>query len=335
MANPPITAQELLEFRQRAAVFAAVFEGCHYLWGTAGNTFSKAADGSLKANGDGYTSIKRRTALPLAQAAALPQGAPAASAMKCWGIDAAFSATGGQHVCAGRFQTVPLGRVATYSTNAATEKPLLDAFLKYRASGKSFMEYVITWMIANNLSISPSNPGPQPYFFTLTPRMGFATVDAVSTVHGKLIWGESCVDRRHFDCVGLINGAWAWALGWPDITLEIFQWAHVSVTTQMAEGTPVMAGDILCVHKGTPTQADRSIPFPWKAGDAEQGKWHHIGICVDDKGTVAQAEQGPVGVTLKRNLIGADGKFLQSGFNFRGRVSDAVLRQWKARAPKT
>ena len=336
MASPPATAQDWREVRRRASSFAVVFQHSHYLWGTAGNTFSRAADGSLKANGDGFTSVKRRTAWPLNKVAKVParNARKASPAMECWGVDAAFSATGGQHVCAGRFTVVPLGRVAIYSTNPATEEPLLEAFLQFRASRMSFMEYCIEWMMANMTRISPANPGPQPYFFDLTPRMGFATVDAVSTVHGKLIWGENCVDKRHFDCVGLINGAWAWALGFPDLTLEIFQWAHVSVTQQMAEGTPVMPGDMLCVHKGAPTQADRSIPFTWKAGDAEQGKWHHIGICVDDKGTVAQAEEGPVGVTLKPNLISADGKFLRSGFNYRGRIRDTTLRDWKARAPK-
>jgi len=164
MASPPAAAQDWREVRRGASSFAVVFQHSHYLWGTAGNTFSRAADGSLKANGDGFTSVKRRTAWPLNKVAKVParNAGKASSAMECWGVDAAFSATGGQHVCAGRFTVVPLGRVAIYSTNPATEEPLLEAFLQFRASRMSFMEYCIEWMMANMTRISPANPGPQP-----------------------------------------------------------------------------------------------------------------------------------------------------------------------------
>ena len=138
---------------------------------------------------------------------------------------------------------------------------------------------------------------------------------------------------KHFDCVGLINAAHAACCGWPDITFEIWQWAGKGLTQQLAEGTPVQSGDIVCVHKGTVDDASRSLSAG--SAKADRDAWHHIGICLGDPaGTIIQAEEGPVGVTATPGMISAQGKFLRGGFNYRGRVPDATLAAWRQRGDK-
>jgi cell wall-associated NlpC family hydrolase len=314
-------------YRASIADFAAKQKGAHYLWGTAGNTVKREANGDLNSVADGFTNVKRRTAFGMPRPRTIPSLVPPTSAARSWGWECAYCTTGGQHVCVGRFQSVPMGQVATYFSNPARGRNLVDTFLEYKASKKDFISFAIDWGKRNASRWSPTNPGPQLFFETLTPRIGFATKDAVSTVHLKLTWGESCAGVKHFDCVGLINAAFAEITAVPDITYEIFQWAHKSVTRPCPLGSAVKPGDIVCVHTGTPTAADSDLPFNITTG-AGPGKWHHIGMCLGDAaGSIIQAEEGPVGVTVTPGMISPQG-MLKSPFNYRGRVPDNILTQW-------
>lgn len=337
MAEPDPLVQQM---RAYIAYFAAVQVGSHYLWGTAGNTIGSDANGKATANNDSFTSVKRYAARPLPppEQGALPKAAPPAAARECWGIDAAYSITGGQHVCAGRFRSVPMGEVGTYYTNRARQDGVLKTFLEFRESAKPFMFFAQDWMAKHAKEIGPTNPGPQQFMGLLTPRVGYATVDAVKTIHKQLIWGESCVDKRHFDCVGLVNAAYATASGDPDLTMEIYQWGHRTVTSRMTEKDPVLPGDILCICTDGATEEMRDIPFSQpKDQDPRNGKWHHIGLCMGDpNGTVVQAEEGPVGVTVRTNVIDpATGRMLgNSKFNYRGRIPDSTLLAWRRRGER-
>jgi hypothetical protein len=318
------------DMRDWVAIYASLQKGSHYLWGTAGNTLTRGSSGELNGVQDGFTSVKRCTAFGLKLPTAIPSPIKPNAARECWGVDAAFSTTGGQHVCCGRFRSVPMGTVATYFSNPARANKLLATYLEFRASRQPFMKFTIDWMIRNRANLGPGNPGPQPFFTTLTPRIGFATTDAVATVHQQLIWGESCEDVKHFDCVGLVNGCYASICAWPDITFEIWGWASASVTQHMPEGTDVLPGDIVCVHSGPWNESDRNLT----AGSDKdlRDKWHHIGICAGDPdGTIIQAEEGPVGVTVTPNAITRTGKILKGSFNYRGRVPDATLNAWRTR----
>ncbi|MDB5413998.1 MAG: hypothetical protein JWR10_2333 [Rubritepida sp.] len=337
MADPDPLATQVRGF---VAYLAAMQIGSHYLWGTAGNSIGTNAGGKLVANNDSFTSVKRGAAQPLPVPAkgALPGRAPPSAARECWGIETAYSVTGGQHVCAGRFKSVPLGTTATYFTNRARQDPLLANYVAFHEAAKPFMNFAIGWMIDHSRELGPLNPGPQPFFATLTPRVGYANVDAVSTVHQQLIWGESCIDKRHFDCVGLVNAAYAAAVGDADITFEIFQWGHRSVTQRMGEGDPVLPGDILCVCTDGASDEMRNLDFAQASpADARTKKWHHIGLCMgDEQGSIVQAEEGPVGVTLKRGVIDPrTGRMIgPSKFNYRGRVPDSTLAAWRRRGDR-
>ena len=91
-----------------------------------------------------------------------------------------------------------MGQVATYFSNPARANKLLATYLDFRKSGKPFMFYAIDWMAKNWNNLTPDNPPPQEFFAFLTPRIGYATVDAVATTHQQLIWGESCAGREAF-----------------------------------------------------------------------------------------------------------------------------------------
>jgi hypothetical protein len=301
--------------RARVPEWAATHRNAHYLWGTAG---------AIPGEGGGFTTVKRSTALALPQMSSRP-ARPPTTLKECQGIGAAYSTTGGSHVCCGRFEhpDVPLGRMANVWTNGAREAAVLDAYLAWLETGLPFWDYMLRWSQENKPT--PTEPGPQVFFPMVTPRTGFATTDCKET-HKQLIWGESCVGKRHFDCVGLVNAAYAVAVDWPEVTLEICQWANRNFTTDVTQDPEVKPGDILCAWNGGVVDASSRSVVP---GTPEALKWHHIGLAVGDKdGSVVQAEQGKAGVTVKPGII--QGGKLTGIFNFRGRLSNATLAQWVA-----
>jgi hypothetical protein len=89
----------------------------------------------------------------------------------------------GYHVCAGRYQTVDGGRVAK-----GTDADLKDFLAQIAAQQPA------SWVSPNGL----------------WPRMMEG-----KTVTKQIVWGESCADIRHFDCVGLVNYSLSLALNRP------------------------------------------------------------------------------------------------------------------------
>ena len=70
-----MTTYTAAELRYWIGFFAAIQVGSHYLWGTAGNTLTRGPSGELMSNPDGFTTVKRRTAIGLK-----PVNRPAAGA---------------------------------------------------------------------------------------------------------------------------------------------------------------------------------------------------------------------------------------------------------------
>jgi hypothetical protein len=100
--------------------------------------------------------------------------------------------------------------------------------------------------------------------------------------NGKIVWGESCVGRRHFDCVGLVNfcyeehtkrvGGWAF-----EISQYMSGLAGTSPVAVKRDLSNVMNGDVVC----------RLKPH------------EHIGLLYRNKGDVfvIQATETSVGLT--------------------------------------
>jgi hypothetical protein len=121
---------------------------------------------------------------------------------------------------------------------------------------------------------------------------------------GRIVWGESCVGRRHFDCVGLVNfcyeehttyggkAGWCW-----EISQYLNGTAGTSVVAVKPDLSNVMDGDIFC----------------------RIGRHEHIGLLYRDGGKVfmIQAEQTSTGLT--------DNELFEQGKGTCVRVKDQLL----------
>lgn len=95
----------------------------------------------------------------------------------------------------------------------------------------------------------------------------------------QVVWGESCVGVRHFDCIGFVNWVLWKVLGRP-VQFSIEQWRQDSRTTQVAiNAASLTEGDLL---------------FAAHAG-GEGNNQNHIGIYVGG-GRVVHARSYTIGV---------------------------------------
>ncbi len=100
---------------------------------------------------------------------------------------------------------------------------------------------------------------------------------------GKIVWGENCYGRRHFDCISFVNYVLTGAAVTSD--KEHGWWAGIEQyaknwTTDVSLGEPAVAGDIL---------------IRYTLNDEGKQNFHHIGF-LDDDGFVVQAEMASAGV---------------------------------------
>lgn len=138
----------------------------------------------------------------------------------------------------------------------------------------------------------------EPYYKYYSPRLT-KTKGSV----GQLAWGEDCRKKRHFDCIGLVNyllsAVCDISKSYKEKGFSADIQQHKGSTRRVALDAPAEAGNIL-----------------YKRMVSADGSSHdHIGLLLMD-GSVIQAEQTSVGVTLK--------PYQGTGWDYRGRY-DASL----------
>lgn len=160
-------------------------------------------------------------------------------------VGAAQCSVSGHYVCAGRFMKIPGGRYAT-------------------ASDPDLRRYLET--------VERTKPNIPPFASRFTPRV--VKGENVSN-DGRLVWGEDCRGKRHFDCISFVN----WVLSWTTSTFwdaSIPQYGNDSSGTKdVALGAPVIPGDILL--RGT-----EHIGFLCENGKVIQAQDHATGVHEDE-----------------------------------------------------
>lgn len=325
MADPRADA-----WRRTIAEWPEQFDGCHYLRGTAGNT---------PGLGNGFTAAKRTAAKLKPDMTDMAKEVPQA-VLRCIGVGAGYCEIPSLHVCCGAYRGALVGNVAQSFSNPQREGPLLRHWIAWNAAGQpDIFEYISAWRRTASDPSGVTDPGPQTWFLYVWPRRVIADYDAVAETNGRIIWGSGCVGERHFDCVGLVNAAIAKALDNDNITMDMWVYAQASNCDDVTASETVEPGDLVLGYNGPANemQNDRKFIVPGRDADdetkqafaARARRWHHIGIALGDgKGSVVQAEEGPVGVTMKSGLIGTRGQLSGAVLNFRGRLKDDVLASW-------
>jgi len=154
-------------------------------------------------------------------------------------------------VCAGNYATFPGGRVTSPTA------PDLVAYLDTLKSTEPE-----TW---------------ENYFVNFTPRRTFGPGQNGVDGNGLLVWGQSCMGIRHFDCVGFISYCY-WQASGNVVQLEISQWRTPAPGRQVfdfkAKERPasLMDGDIL-------VKADHHIGFVTADGTVIEAQDSQYGVC--------------------------------------------------------
>ena len=135
----------------------------------------------------------------------------------------------------------------------------------------------------------------------LTPRVYvFRNVIKSPLKHNdnSIVWGEPCTNKRHFDCIGLVN----WSLNQfvkGGCLRRIDQWMENPGNAgciEIFDKTDLMDADIVGMRNWVTPIGKDGKPIL----DAPQvASWHHIGMIymVGNKAMVVQAEDSPTGVT--------------------------------------
>jgi hypothetical protein len=180
-------------------------------------------------------------------------------------VFAAQCSRAGYYVCSGRFQEVPGGRYC----DADDHQALVD-YLKVLTPG--------------------GEAGWPCYCKVFTPRMVKGNNVPAA---GKIVWGEDCRNKQHFDCISFINYCYSknmsnWGLHW-----EIWQWDNKACgSVEVAKSlTAMLPADILIRY----AKDDAGNPTTKTDYGIEHNVCTHIGMF--DGGTmVVQAEQASKGV---------------------------------------
>ena len=195
----------------------------HYLWGTAGNVPGQA-------NGNAGGGKLSAASLRAASLEVNEQ-----ERTKVLGVCMAVQpTTDGYNTCAGRSS-----RFSSADLNAYVEARKADV-----AAGRNDQT---TWPGAE-----PQGIYPRKYHFRGALQNS-----------GQVVWGESCVGRRHFDCVGLVNYCYARHWYKPNFGLDIVAYRNaIQGTAPVTNANDRMDADILI-------KSDNShIAMLYKNGDA-------------------------------------------------------------------
>ena len=258
-----VVSESMLEIRKSIVDMALGFvDDAHYLWGTAGNE-PGVSNGNPGGGKHGAAQMRKYS---------LDQTATARDSVLA--VCTAYCTIGGYSTCAGRSDRTGVGPATP---------PDLDAFLKSCndaiAKGKTDQT---TWTGAG----IQKDLFPRKYYW-----------QGVLQENGRVVWGESCDEVRHFDCVGLVNYCYAQHWYQPNFGLDIAAFRNENQgATQITDAKDLMDADILI-----------------KPGNG------HIGMLYQDDGDwyVVQAVGTATGLT-------DDSEFKASAWD-RFRMNDAYL----------
>lgn len=200
-------------------------------------------------------------------------------------ICAAKCDVAGFYVCAGRFQSLK-------NSPVRDDDPHLVEFL--HGCSERYANALLAQWECTGLS--------------QTPRVvRGSNVDSA----GKIVWGENCYKRRHFDCISFVN----YVLTETAVVSSEKEGWHGGIenyagawTTDVPLADPAVAGDILIKY----TEDEDS--------KGKQRNYHHIAFLDDDNPAhVIQAEQASTGVH-------ADELYVTSRWQMRRRLGDRQIR---------
>ncbi len=159
-------------------------------------------------------------------------------------VFAAQCSVDGLHICAGRYKKIPGGR--------QTQAGIQDVRL-----------------YLDGLSQLPQSMW-QPYYGVFTPRtvVGY-------TVDRKIVWGEDCRDKRHFDCISFINYVLTNSTQpfWNG-SIEQFR-TNSAITTAINMDDPPVPGDLVF-------HGNDHIAFLCETGKVIQAQDHANGVHEDE-----------------------------------------------------
>jgi len=207
-----VVSESAMELRKSIVEMALSFvDDAHYLWGTAGNEPGQS-NGNPGGGKHGAAQMRKYSLDPVS-----------ADRDSVLAVCTAYSVFGGYSTCAGRSKRPGVG-VAT--------PPDQDAFLKscQDAIAKGHTDQT-TWTGAG----IGKDLFPRKYFWK-----------GVLQDAGRVAWGESCDDVRHFDCVGLVNYCYAQHWYQPNFGLDIAAFRDPSQgATPIDDPKDLMDADIL------------------------------------------------------------------------------------------
>jgi hypothetical protein len=186
-------------------------DDAHYLWGTAGN-HPGMPDGNPGGGKHGAAQMRKYSLDPKATA----RDSVLAVCTACSFVDNYSS-------CAGRSERTGVG---------AASPPDLDAYLKSCQDA-----------IAKGVTGQTQWPGAGPQK-DLYPRKYYWR--GMLQEAGKVVWGESCDNVRHFDCVGLVNYCYAQHWYQANFGLDIAAYRNENQgTSEVRDSKDLMDADIL------------------------------------------------------------------------------------------
>jgi hypothetical protein len=220
---PPLTLQRTDVKKSIIALarsfVAGIYDGrkAHYLWGTAGNRPGKA---------DGNPGGGKAASGVMCRPANLPKdSANIGDPRKLNWTRMATTSVMGYNTCAGR------SSMYNYNGNLKT---YLDQANKLIASRGGIENVWTTEWVGDG----PNDLHPRVYYWK----------GAVQE-EGKIVWGETCDDVPHFDCVGFVNYCYAYHLNYKDFGGEIAWWADTeakgAMCKEIKEATDVKDADVV------------------------------------------------------------------------------------------
>jgi cell wall-associated NlpC family hydrolase len=242
-----VVSESTLEIRESIVTMARSFvEDAHYLWGTAGNEPGQS-NGNPGGGKHGAAMMRKYSLDP-----------KATERDKVLAVCTACSYVDGYSTCAGRSESPGVG---------SATPPDLDAFLK------SCQDAVAK---GNTNQTTWTGAGPHGDLF---PRKYYWR--GMIQEAGRVVWGESCDEVRHFDCVGLVNYCYAQHWYQPNFGLDIAAFRNANQgTTKIDDAKDLMDADIL-IKPG-----NNHIAMLYDSGNGwcvVQAAWTTKGLTEDEK----------------------------------------------------
>ena len=236
----PAPTTDKAAVRRRIVELARTFVAdSHYLWGTRGNR-----PGYSDGNPGGGKSSAAKMRAPSFDKASVQRDTVLAV---CMAVQPQFS---GYNTCAGR-----CARFRLTPTSAE-----LDAYLAARTKDADDCRYERNWE-----GLGPQrNLHPRKYHFINNIQNG-----------GREVWGESCYDRPHFDCVGLVNYCIGkfWKNG--SFGLDIVKFRDPTMgLAEVKSASDVMDADVIVAKDNSHIAMVYNANGAWKivqAADTEHG----------------------------------------------------------------